>query len=323
MTELFRKYLELAFHPYNDRKRAIIESVPKELSAWHGEKAMKVRELLQTEAIESTTLVQTEYYNTVIEGSEPVKCWRGILPILPMKGPSMVIPKAPTGAYAEVVAEGADIPIRTRDYGGTTFVAEKYAECPMLSNELIADANIAAIEEEIKGCAERVENALNRRALSVILEASGQSYDTATTAANLGMKAIAQGIAKLMGAGFRADAVVLHPEAAAYVLSEGTPTVGNFASPELKAGLPGNLLGLKAGYCGVEDDSSTYIWDYDTNDDIGMLILASRQAGGIGMRQDLQVEEFEHPIKDLKGAKISMRFDVAYHQANAICRVGY
>jgi hypothetical protein len=56
---------------------------------------------------------------------------------------------------------------------------------------------------------------------------------------------------------------------------------------------------------------------------MGMLVFDSKSSGGIGMRQDLRVEQYKDPIRDLVGMAMTMRAACQYGVANAICRVEY
>ncbi len=56
---------------------------------------------------------------------------------------------------------------------------------------------------------------------------------------------------------------------------------------------------------------------------MGMLVFDSANCGGIGMRQDIRVEQYSDPIRDLTGISVTMRAACQYGVANAIARVEY
>jgi hypothetical protein len=120
---------------------------------------------------------------------------------------------------------------------------------------------------------------------------------------------------------FKPDTVILHPEAETKVLLDYVP--GSYDTSIHQTGKFATILGLRAFSCNVADNSSTYVWDYDTNDEIGMLVLDSKNAGAITMRRDIQVERYADPIRDLVGMSVTCRFDANYLQAAATCRVLY
>lgn len=83
------------------------------------------------------------------------------------------------------------------------------------------------------------------------------------------------------------------------------------------------ILGLKSVVTGVTDNSSTYTWDYDSDGDIGMCVLDSKNAGAIVIRRDISVERYSDPIRDLIGIGVTARFDADRLHANASARVEY
>jgi hypothetical protein len=151
---------------------------------------------------------------------------------------------------------------------------------------------------------------------------SGDEIDTAAT--DVGLKAIAKAQAEMMGNGFMPDRIILHPAAMAYVMGEFTPAGGYYAVGDqtISGQLPANILGMKVGVCGVTH-TTTYTWGYGTDSYIGMLLLDSRASGGIAMRQDMSVAEFDDPVKDLKRFRVKMRFGTQYHHAYAAERIEY
>lgn len=322
MTNLLPTMLRMCQHAGPVERKQLVKQIPPDMRHLHNGKVVKVRELLLTEAIESTTLIQAEIYRTVIEGAEPVKCMRDALPVIRTNSNSVTINKGETGTYASVVAEAAEIPVLTQDYTAVTFTIVKYGVRPLISREMIDDALFDVVNLEVQKAGARVENALNQEALSQILEDSGTSHDTAGS--NQGVKAIAKAIGVVKAAGFMPDVVIMHPDAEAIVLTDYVPAGGYYAVGDLAVtGKLPPVLGLKPLVCGVTDTSSTYTWDYDADNEIGMLIIDSKSAGAIVMRQDLRVEKFADPIRDLLSMSVTMRVDADSLHANATCRVLY
>ena len=94
-------YLKLASAGPGEAKQIIEHKIPRELTTYDSDgKVVRVRELLVSEAIESTTLIQTEMYNTVMAGAEPVKYMRQALPVIGAKGNTLTVPLGESGTYA-------------------------------------------------------------------------------------------------------------------------------------------------------------------------------------------------------------------------------
>lgn len=327
MTQLLRTYLKLALEePGPSGRKAIIErEIPRELGTYHDGNLEPVRELLLSTAIESTTLVQTEMYNTVIEGAEPFKCMRQALKVLPMTANTLTVPVGEAGSYAGEVAEGAEIPIATQDYSAVTFTAKKYGVRPVITKEMVEDALYPVIEMEVRKAGAKLENTLNQLALTELIDnTSANEYDSNVGAATItaaGTKAIVNALANCKADGFLCDTIVLSPSAEAIVMAEFTPTSYVGAEAVASGRLP-NIMGLKAFTCGVADASSQ-TWEYNSDGDIGMVVFDSQNSSMIGMRRDITVERYEDPIRDLVGMIATMRCAVDTLQANAGARIEY
>ena len=318
--EKLARSLELAFGcPYNDRRKEIVASMPREMS-YNQDGAVKTikRELLLTEAIEPG-LLQTDVANTVTEGAAQARCWFDILPVYNIKGNAYVHSYGEAGMYADVVAEGAEFPNRSQDYNIATFATLKYGQSPKISNEDIEDARVDVIAQEILFAGKAVQNAAERKVNNAILEGSGDAFDTAGT--NQGVKAIIRAATKLRGNGFNAGAVVMHPDLEGIVLLDinapNASLIGNGSVPE-------GYLGMKWERCGVADVAGgTYTWGYSTNDYIGGLVIDPARCGGIAVSRPLTVDEFDGAAHDVKGMNISIRMDAKPFVSTAACRVQY
>lgn len=320
MTELFTRYLDIANNPESSYAKRAIASLPKELGMMYDGKLTQVKELLLTESIESTTLIQAEAYRTAFEGSEPSICMRSALPILKMKSKVMNTTVGEEGAYAPLIAEGADIPIKNQDYDTVQFVAGKYGGRPLITNELIEDGLFDTAAMEIKKVGRSIENRLNQNAVTMAIDSAGLEFDTA--GANQGIKSLASAVSQVRAAGFNPDSLVMHPEAEAMILQEYVPT--NYYPTEsiVNTGHVPRLLGLNVHVCGVVDNG-TQEWGYAANGEIGMIVYDSSVATAIGMRRDITVNNYDDPIKDLVGMAITSRFDVQTITASAMCRIEY
>lgn len=320
MTQLFKTYMDIAMNPESSIVRKIAATLPKELAYNHDGTVMRVKELLLSESIESTTLIQSEAHKTAIEGSEPSICMRNALNMFQMTTKVMPVTFGETGTYANEVAEGTDVPIQNQDYDTVEFKAVKYGARPLITNELIEDGLFNVAEMEIKKVGRSIENRLNQNSITELIDTITTEHDTAGT--NQGIKAIAAAVSKVRAAGFNPDTLVMHPSAEAIVLQEFVPT--NYYPTEsiVNTGTVPNLLGLKVNVCGTTKNG-TQEWDYDTDGDIGMVVYDSSAAAAIGMRRDISVEKYDDPVKDLVGMSILARFDVEAIVPTAGCRIEF
>ena len=310
----------MAADPESSTIKRLIPTIPKELGYMHDGTLISVRELLLSETVESTTLIQSEAHKTAVEGAEPSVCLRNALNIIPMNTKTMPITFGETGAYAPEIAEGTDVPIQNQDYDKVDFVAKKYGGRPLITNELIEDGMFNIAELEIKKVGRSIENRLNQNGISEVIDTAGLEHDTA--AANQGIKAVASAVSLVRAAGFTPDTLIMHPEAEAMVLQEFVPT--NYYPTEsiVKTGTVPKILGLNVHVCGVVDNG-TETWGYAADGEMGMIVYDSTSAAAIGMRRDISINKYDDAIKDLVGMTVTARFDVETIVPDASCRIEY
>jgi hypothetical protein len=322
-TRRLAQFLEMEAMGASELKKTVETKVPRELSYHdYDGKIVNARELLISEGIQGSTLIPTEIAATVIEGSEPVRCMREVLPVLQMRTPSMAVPYGETGTYAPVVAEGAEIPVEDQTYGSVTLTARKYAVRPLITNEMVDDALFDIIAMEIRKGGYRLENALNKYALGEILDAHGNTSAAATTTPLL-MAAKCQ--AEIIGDGFTPDKLVMCPGFYGASMAEGMVFGNQMGADLTRSGSLGNILGMDSRICGIAYASTvgSHVWRYTTNADVGAFMFDSNSAGVIGMRQDIRVEQYADSIRQMQGVSLSMRFDVQAMIADAIGVVIY
>lgn len=321
MTQLFKTYAKIGIEEPNGRAlQRIVETIPRELGTVYDGKIEPVRELLLSTAIESTTLLQTEMHATVLEGAEPWKCMRQACVTLPMKANTLTIPVGEVGSYAPEVAEGAEIPISDQDYTAVTLTAKKYGVRPMITDEMVADALYPVMEMEIRKAGAKLENTLNRLALTELIDnTSANEHDA--SGSNLGIKAIATAIKLVKADGFIPDRIVLHPDAEALIMADYIPT-GYVGAEAAQSGKLPNLLGLSPFITNVADASSQ-TWEYNSDGDIGMVVFDSGNSTVIGERQPITIKRYEDIVRQIQGGTVSARWAVGTLQANAGARIEY
>lgn len=330
--DMLARYLECAYKESNEGRRELNDFIRRKevelgrpLTHYHEDKLWKTRELLQSTEIESTTLVQTEFHDTVINGAKYATCMREAVPVFRARGPTYRAVKkesvSSTTAYAAVVSEGAEIPVRTQDYGYIDIDIEKVGERPLITKELIEDGKFDVIALEVEHTGERIENKLNYDTFDSMFENAGTEHDCAGS--NLGVKAVAGAMGKVKANGFMPNTIVMHPELETAVLSDYVPTNYYGAEVAQNTGQIPKLLGLRALVWGGTSSGTTYTYDYDTDGDMGGIVFDSRAAGCIAMARDLTVENYDDPVKDLRGVTCTMRYGGSYIQADAISLIEY
>jgi len=343
MTQLFIKALEAAVAGPAEKKAIQAQIINRDLAAFEkttgtrymveGEdgKLKPARELLLSDDIESTTLIQTEINRTVMEGSEPAKCFRNAVPIFNMNANTMQINIGETGTYAPFIAEGSEIPINTQAYTARTWTSKKFGERPMITREMVDDSLFSVVELEVRKAGFRIENTLNQWMLQVLIEGAGNEHDIAAAAGVIaGVTAVIAARQANSADGFISDTIVLHPAMTNYLYKDFVPGYNVLAQQYTNTGQLPNVMGCRVFECGVELTSTSsptkvsaagYDWNPPADAKIGGLVFDSKSCGGIGMRQDIRVERYADPVRDLIGMSTTMRAACQYGVANAICRI--
>lgn len=285
----------------------------------------QLRKLLQTEGIESTTLIQTEFSKTVAEGSKPKISARQWLPIVRIKSNAFSWPYGSSGTYASKVGEGASSPTAEQDYGKRDFTTYKISQAAEISEELIEDGLYDIISMEVKKAAAACENRLNRDAIGALMD--GTSSEVDTTGSAYSTTFMAKAVKTMQENGFEPDTQVLSANAWADLMADSAIIYQAYAGTDsaLKTGSVFPIFGLKSYICNVTA-SSTYggftgTWGGDTDGYFMALVLDKMNAGGIAMRRDLTTKKFVDVRRDIQGAVVSMRYDVNYLHANATVRI--
>lgn len=301
-------------------------------------KKFRARELLKSDALDSTTLIQTEIRRTIIEGAEPAKCFRGdangqggAMAGIPMNSKTLQINIGESGSYAPIVDEGSEIPIKTQDYEARTWTAVKFGERPTITQEMIDDSLFAVAELEIRKAGKRIENSLNQWCIRTFMDNAGNEFDINAAAGTVaGVTALLGARATLTADGYIPNTYVAHPNASQYLLKDFLPGYTPEALAIIREATLPRALGCNGFECGVECTTTTspfksasLIWGAPTNDYIGYLMYDRESAGYIGTRQDIVIKEFDDVIRDLKNFTVTGRYAVQYGVANAIARVEF
>jgi hypothetical protein len=300
-------------------KERIVNTLPKEMVAYDGN--VFKRELLLSESVEKTGLIQTEIYNTVTEGAKYVTCFRDVVTKVAMPTGTMNYPYGSGGIYADEVAEGAEFPSMYQDYSYKALSAKKFGWKAAISEEIIADAKFDLVNIELTKLGQGLENKFNRFFLDQLVPNAGLEQDTAGT--NQGVLAVVSAKAKVMNAGFYADKMVVHPYLWGKIMADYKPGYNESAESTLRDGEVPSLVGLAKSYiCGVSATTATN-WAYATDNDYGGLVLDSVRGTVAGMTADITVKYAEDAFKMLVAPVAYMRFDGGIVNANAVCKIRF
>ena len=320
-------YLEYDYAD-NARKTEIINSIPyKTVHAYEDGSEIKqeyVRELLLSTGVQDSTLIQTEFYNTVMQGAEPMRCMRDFLPVVNLTtGNSLTIPKGSAGAYADDIKEGEPITPRNNKYTPTTITVGKVGDAPLITDEMVSDSKYSLIALEVQKSGRRVENKLNRNVLKVLLEASGlQTHDT--TGSDQGIEAVLEAKAKVGDKDYLADKIATHSRLTAKLIGELFPAVNysGYNGEIVRTGkIEQTILGMNFYETSVNPACSSINWGYSVDGYYGGIVADVMNFGVLVIRDDIRVENFRDPMKQIQGATTTMRFKAGIIDSTAACAI--
>jgi len=295
------------------------KQVPKRLSGY--------KALVQTEAdaINDSTLVQEEVYNTIIEGTVPFRIARKVFPVVNANSYSMRFVKGEDTGYASKVSEIGAPGIHTIAYTKQDIAIDDYADRPVISKDLIDDGLFDVIAEELRNAGARMENAINRECLDKILNGTNKITTNVIdpTGTHIAVSDLAIAAKKIKKQNFMPDILVTHPTAEGWLLTDSNLAYSAYmgSSSPLTTGTVPLLMGLSPITC-TATDSATPTWDDTTAaSNVTAIAFSKAKFAKLVMRQDIEVTEYDDPIHNLMGIVLRMRFGFDVIKEKAGCSI--
>ncbi len=265
-------------------------------------------ELIETSAVNASTLVRTEVLKKVIEGVDSVRVMRdvfkGMTWNLPTPSYRVIVHQTRLNDVLPVVPPTGDYPVAANEsYVEVRLDSKKYGEIAMIEEELIKDSMFDIVEMRLRDEGKKAENTLNRKALDVLL---AQASSNVGYNASKPIDSIAQAVFKLKAAGYSPDSLLMTTTLERdlfmdpHFTYEYSGETGRFRTQELG----GKILGLKPYLLTVTDTNGSW------GGTIKGTVFDSSRVLAIGMYNDVTLEKFNEPRNDLMNLKVAMRFDV-------------
>ena len=289
----------------------------------------KTHDLMAGYEVTADMLVKEELYKVILKGAEEALCMRDALPVYRMNKNELrfIISDAATGLLPIVspgamLMEGPDVKFAS----DVTFIGQKYGERVGIPEELVDDSEFDVIELMMHQEGRRAENRVNDLAMNALLQAKSSEQAKGETVVDT----ILAMIKTMRKNRYEPDMIVMTPDAEAEVLKYMVGTAGSFGTagtatsyqttgmPELfrtkDIGRP--IVGLKPYVLSKDVTSADYAnWAASARE---ICILDSKMAAGLGIRKDIEAENFDDPINDLKNVKVTMRMDAKVFFEKAI-----
>jgi HK97 family phage major capsid protein len=264
----------------------------------------RLQEILLSDASQATAKV----LDVVWEAAKPNLIGREIAVVIAQDAPSIKIPRAKLSKAYEV-AEGAEIPIGTEDYDSITLTPKKYGVRPLISREMVEDAEWDVIEYQLAEAGRAMADLETEAIVAQMISDAGNSV-AAVTSGTLAYGDVVNILKESLIDNFTPDVLVIHPSELADLLTDTAiqKAMEWGGSPVAPTGKVANLLGMRM-LVSTKVTSGT------------ALVVDSKHAGVLFVRRDITAEDYEDPVKDLAGVSITARWAYATLRTEAIGKI--
>jgi len=275
---------------------------------------------------EFDTLWRDQLLDTVIQGARKNQVARDAANVINVETRTGDHPRAQDDAFARDVSEGGAIRDDREEYDTVSWDCTKFGEGARATEELIDHALVDVIERQVEFLGRSVENKINRIWLNELLDNVDTGNDVVTTSpTNKSLASVNQAIANVEEDDFDPDTIVMHPQYTQVFFDEGESTIpiaANEAGDDmgLRDRMAFPLLGLEGfrSSGGIADGSTS--WGFSSADDFGAVVY-QRDMMGLYMYRDIEIKDYEDPIRDLQGVNARAQVDAVWNQPKAGARL--
>lgn len=291
------------------------------------------RTLVDGTTSQKDILWREQLLDTVVRGAEEVQWARDAINMVDVQTTKGDHPVRGDDEFADKVAQGASIPFDELDWSQQSWDTEKRGRGAFITEELVEDALVDVIEENLRHIGRSVENGFNRIVTNEIIDNPGNDNSVGSSATdgiqNANMSYLFEAIRLVTSSNFpNPDSMVMHPKFEAgfsvsdhdnlnYANRAGSDAyVRTGALPDTGAISSGNMYVVPGS---VYNGSNTYDWS-GTTDDIGAVVYSRDFMYGY-MYRDLETKDFDDPIRDLEGANVRAQYDASLAQTNSAAQI--
>jgi hypothetical protein len=308
---------------------AFSDEGPFESKKIHSDRAIKRALAFEDSIANLDTLFREEIRETVIQGARKQQIARDAATVINVDRQRGDHPRGPDDEFAPKVAEGGAIQDNAGEHDTVEWSTDKYGVGMAATEELLNQSLVDVISQNMEFLGRQCENALNRAFITELVDNAGASVD-ASSENNRGVAAINAGIEQVELNDFMPDSVVQHPKFTKTLFDTAEnnaiiPFANDFGDDEgIRDRVAFPLLGLEGFRAsnGMYDPAGANTWDYDANDETGAVVYDSDNIAAYLFR-DVEMKEYDDPIRDLSGINARVEFDVQYHQPDSAAEILY
>jgi hypothetical protein len=242
--------------------------------------------------------------------------------------------------FAPPISQGSEIRDDREQYTTVEWDCTKHGEGGRVTDEMRDQANVDAIERNMRFVGESVENAVNREFVRELIDNASNNHDTA--GGNQGYKALNQAVTEVDKAGFMPNTYLTGSEYRGVLYQDTNLAYANRAGTDEvlrnreEAPIVGDIAGLDMHaashedvYAGEDDDewpSVPNTFGFENDGELGGVIYDRNRIhtflyGPDG--NDIELKDYEDPIRDLNGFNARVHVDVQYSQQRSAATIEY
>lgn len=221
------------------------------------------------------------------------------------------------------VAEGGIIGDDSEGYSTVSWDCKKLGVGARITDELIRHARVDLIERQIRWIGEVLENDINRIWLNTLVDDANQNHDTAGS--DQGVPALNGGATEVDKQDFQADTFVSHEEFRGELFDDSNLVYVNRAGQdaELRDRELASVMGIDhLPMNGAAYDSTSNTWGYSADGELGAVVY-QRDHMWLVIEQDIEIKDYDDPIRDLQGVNGRAWVDATYAQTDAAATVEF
>lgn len=289
---------------------------------------------------EIDTLFREQLLETVQEGREFSKVFRDAMDVIPVNKRKGDMTIASDQQFAPPMAQGSEIRDDAEQHTTVEFSAEKHGDGARVTEEVVDQANPDVIERNVQFLGASVENAINRVALRELVDSAGNNHDT--TGSDQGYAALNAAVGEVDEAGFSANTYATGAQYRTQLFNDTNLAYANRAGTNEvlrnreDAPIVGDIAGLDmhaSTHEDVYDGVDTTRWDtpdetfgFDADGEKGAVVY-NRNRVHLFMYapngQDIEIRDYDDPIRDLRGVNARAHIDCQYSQARSASTIEY
>lgn len=278
---------------------------------------------------EINTLFREQLLETVMAGAERRKIARDAANVINAETRRGDVPVGQDETYASEVAEGAEIRDDREEYDTIQFDTTKFGQGARVTDEMVDHAMVDIIERQIEYVGAAVENAINREWLTTLIDDASNNFDTAGT--DQGVPAINGAYGEVDADDFVPDSFVTHPEYRTTLFDDNNIAFANRAGTDdvIRERVFDPLLSVTHyGASGntYDSDSGSNTWGFSADGELGAAVYDSNHVHVVMYNpegNDIQVKDYDDPIRDLSGVNARVWTDTIYSQQRAAATVQF